>query len=155
MSRSQAPPQAGREYLREFVEQIAALPGKEKMAQIGIEPSVLGMPRENITFAKAKSYFTDVPFDTAETTRVPKPWLEFSSLPSPIAIISSMPDLTLFFMFYTQPSDLVQIAAGDELLNRGWTYNESDWRWSKEGDGELFEFDLHSWSVKGRSGSAQ
>jgi hypothetical protein len=143
------PPPRG--YFSEFVDQIANLPNKEKMAQIGIEPAVLGMPRENITFSKAKSYFTDVPFDTADTTRAPKHWLEFTNLPSPVNILGSMPDMTLFFMFYTQPSDLVQIGAGEELQNRGWTYDESDWRWSREIEGESYDFDLHSWSIKSRS----
>jgi hypothetical protein len=67
------------------------------MAQIGLEPSVLGMPREGIAFSKAKSYFT------AETARIPKHWLGFANLPSPIDIITSMPHMTLFFMFYAQP----------------------------------------------------
>ncbi|OHT13253.1 hypothetical protein TRFO_16708 [Tritrichomonas foetus] len=135
-------------YLNEFVQQIANLPSKEKMAQIGIESSVLGMPRDNINFAKAKSYFLDAPFDTTETTRVPKQWLEFTNLQPPISIISSMPDLTLLFMFYAQPRDLIQITASEELQNRGWNYDESEMRWSYENEGDIFEFDLHSWSVK-------
>jgi CCR4-NOT transcriptional regulation complex NOT5 subunit len=147
--------QPTRAYFREFVDHIANLPNKEKMAQIGLEPSVLGMPRDNIAFSKAKSYFTDVPFDTSDTARVPKQWLEFANLPSPINVIPSMPELTLFFMFYTQPSDLIQIAAGEELHNRGWNYDEADWRWSKDIEGEQYDFDLHSWSLKGRNRARQ
>lgn len=137
-----------RPYLSEFVQQIANLPSKEKVAQIGIESSVLGLPKDNITFAKAKNYFLDAPFDTTEITRVPKQWLEFSNLQPPISIISSMPDFTLLFMFYAQPHDLVQITASEELQNRGWNYDDSEMKWSYENEGGTFEFDLHSWSVK-------
>jgi CCR4-NOT transcriptional regulation complex NOT5 subunit len=141
-------PEAHREYIKEFVQQISSLPSKEKMAQIGIEPSVLGMPRDNITFAKARSYFMDVPFDAAETTRIPKQWLEFAALPSPVQIIRSVPELTLFFMFYAQPADIIQSEAYAELQSRGWTYSDTESKWSCRRDGDVFEFDLHSWSVK-------
>lgn len=141
-------PNKRKTYLNDFVRQISNLPSAEKMAQIGIEPSVLGMPKENATFAKAKNYFLDSPFDTSETTRVPKQWLEFTNLQPPISIISSIPDFTLFFMFYTQPHDLIQITASEELQNRGWSYDDSDMKWSYENEGEIFEFDLHSWSIK-------
>lgn len=144
----QEQPVQRRPYLSEFVQQIANLPSKEKVAQIGIESSVLGLPKDNITFAKAKNYFLDAPFDTTEITRVPKQWLEFSNLQPPISIISSMPDFTLLFMFYTQPHDLVQITASEELQNRGWNYDESEMKWSYENEGGTFEFDLHSWSIK-------
>ncbi|KAK8885686.1 hypothetical protein M9Y10_041138 [Tritrichomonas musculus] len=144
----QEQPAQMRAYLKEFVQQVANLPSREKVAQIGIESSVLGLPRDNITFAKAKNYFLDAPFDTTEITRVPKQWLEFSNLQPPISIISSMPDFTLLFMFYSQPHDLVQITASEELQNRGWNYDESEMKWSYENEGGTFEFDLHSWSVK-------
>ena len=144
----QEQPTQRKPYLTEFVQQIANLPSKEKVAQIGIEISVLGLPKDNITFAKAKNYFLDAPFDTTEITRVPKQWLEFSNLQPPISIISSMPDFTLLFMFYAQPHDLVQITASEELQNRGWNYDDSEMKWSYENEGGTFEFDLHSWSVK-------
>lgn len=144
----QEQPTQRKPYLTEFVQQIANLPSKEKVAQIGIESSVLGLPKDNITFAKAKNYFLDAPFDTTEITRVPKQWLEFSNLQPPISIISSMPDFTLLFMFYAQPHDLVQITASEELQNRGWNYDDSEMKWSYENEGGTFEFDLHSWSVK-------
>lgn len=146
----QSDPEVNKPYLNEFIQQISALPPRDKMAQIGIEPAVLGMPKDpgNISFAKVKSFFIDDPFDTTETTRVPTQWLEFNNLQSPINIIASMPDYTLFFMFYTQPHDLIQIAASEELQNRGWEYSESDMRWSISNDGRSFEFDLHSWSIR-------
>lgn len=141
-------PDINRPFIKELVEQVSQTP-MSKLAQIGIEPSVLGMPRENVTFAKAKSYFIDTPFDTTESAKVPKQWLEFANLPSPLNIITSMPEQTLFFMFYTQPNDLIQIAASEELQNRGWTYDATDGRWSCENEQEeTFTFDLHSWAIK-------
>ena len=138
-----------RAYLKEFVQQISELPDSAKMPQIGIEPAVLGLPRENLTFAKARSFFLDTPYDTVEAAKVPKAWLEFERLPVPLDIIPSMPDLTLFFMFYAQPRDPVQVAASEELRSRGWSFDPSDARWSFENEqGEIYEFDLHTWAVK-------
>jgi hypothetical protein len=113
------------------------------------------MPWEGIAFSKAKSYFTDVTFDTAETACIPKHWLEFANLPSPIDITTTMPDMTFFFMFYTQPSDRIQITSGPELNARGWNYDKNDWRSSKDAEGEQSDFDLHSWSIKSRTRSRQ
>ena len=137
-----------KKYLKNFVEQIMHLPSRDKMAQIGIESSVLGLPKDNISFSKANCYFGDYPFGVSESTRVPKQWLEFTNLQPPISIISSMPNLTLLFIFYAQPRDLVQVSASEELLNRGWNYDETEMRWSYEQDGDTYEFDLHSWSIK-------
>lgn len=146
----QSDPEVNKPYLNEFIQKISQLPPRDKMAQIGIEPSVLGMPKDpgNISFNKVKSFFIDDPFDTTETTRVPTQWLEFNNLQSPINLISSMPDQTLFFMFYTQPYDVIQNIAYEELQNRGWEINESDLRWSITNEGRSFEFDLHSWTIK-------
>lgn len=139
----------GRAFLNEFVQQISELPDCAKMPQVGIEPTVLGLPRDNLTFAKTRSYFIDPPYETADAGKVPKSWIEFDHLPSPLEIIPAMPDLTLFFMFYAQPRDAVQCAASEELRNRGWNFDPSDARWSYENEhGETFEFDLHSWVVK-------
>ena len=135
-------------YLDKFLDEITNFDNTEKMAQIGIEPSVLGIPKENVTFSKARSYFVDVPFNTQETTKVPKQWLDFTNLQSPLKIISVVPDLTLFFMFYTQPHDLIQVSASEELQNRGWNYNETYGKWTCENETDTYEFDLHSWCIK-------
>ena len=137
-----------RSYLKEFYEEISNLPNKDKMAQIGIEPSVLGIPKENISLAKVKSYFIDVPYDTTEPIRIPKQWIDISNLESPIKLIPLMPDLTLFFIFYSQPHDLAQITASEELQNRGWNYDEIEAKWTCENETDTFEFDLHSWCIK-------
>lgn len=149
VAEKEQPTETARHYLKEFVDEIRSLPSGEKAGQIGLEPMVLGIPQENVTFARAKSYFLDPPFDTAEVVKGQKEWLEFRTLPSPLNIIAAMPELTLFFMFYAQPYDLIQVASSEELQNRGWAFTASDARWTRENDqGETFEFNLHSWSIK-------
>jgi CCR4-NOT transcriptional regulation complex NOT5 subunit len=141
-------PTITKEYITEYVQQISGLSNREKVAQIGLDPGVLGMPRDDITFASIRSYFSDVPYEAVEPVKLPKEWLDFSRLPSPVDIIHVLPDLTLFFMFYTQPGDVVQISASEELKQRGWNYEEIAGKWSFEDGGHVFEFDLHSWAIK-------
>lgn len=135
-------------YLSDFLDQISELSNEEKMVQIGIEPAALGIPKENATFSKARSFFSDTPFSVQDTVKVPKQWLDFANLQSPLEMISSMPDLTLFFMFYAQPQDVIQVSASEELQSRGWSYNETDGKWTCENETDTFEFDLHSWCVR-------
>ena len=128
--------------LKQFVDEISNLPSYYKVAQIGNDKEALGVPKD-CNFKNLVGITRDFPFDSNESM---KKWPELPVLRSDHNIISSFPDSTLFFMFYNQPSSIVQIAAGEELKNRGWELDE--YTWCKQIDGVKYKFDIHSWLSK-------
>lgn len=133
--------------LKDFVEEIRGLPQEQKMAQIGIERSVLGVPSENSQF-DGRSFFSDNAFAILKQTKTPKIWLDFLALQPPANLISKMPPETLFFMFYTQPHDRIQIAAANELKSRGWVFTPKDSVWTIQKRDSYSTFDTSEWVIK-------
>ncbi|EAX95179.1 hypothetical protein TVAG_032460 [Trichomonas vaginalis G3] len=132
--------------IKDFINEIRSLPPEQKMAQIGIERQVLGIP-ENSTF-DGRSFFSDNAFAILDPSKTPKDWLDFINV-SPIAsVIPKMPDETLFFMFYAQPHDIVQEIAAQELIKRGWKYSSKTMMWSIQKREGFFSFDIKNWSIK-------
>ena len=136
-------------YFENFINETSSLSNREKMAQIGIEPSTLGIPSEGATFDKCRSLFSDEPFDYWTSAKVPSSYVELNPLESPLTIIPKVPDLTLFFMFYAQLKDEVQITACQELKNREWKYQkkEKEFLWYKENKDTFYYFDINNWAI--------
>ena len=133
-------------YLTGFVNETSSLTNREKLAQIGLEQTVLGIPADGPSFDKIRSVFSEEPFDNWSSSKTPVQWLEFTNVQSPVSIIASVPDLTLFFMFYAQPRDMVQNAASQELQNRGWKYANGKWTQDKKGSTKVF--DIENWTIE-------
>ena len=136
-------------YLANFINETSSLSNREKMAQIGIEPSTLGIPSEGPSFDKCRSLFGDEPFDYWTSAKVPSSYVELNPLESPLTIVPKVPDLTLFFMFYAQPKDEVQITACQELKNREWKYVKKDKKmvWYKEKGDTVYYFNINNWAI--------
>ena len=133
--------------IKDFIDEIKQLPPEQKMAQIGIERNVLGIPNENAQF-DGKSFFSDNAFSIMKQTKTPKNWLDFIGLQPPINLITKMPVETLFFMFYAQPHDRIQLAAANELKSRGWIYTPKGSVWSLQKRDSYVTFDTHDWLIK-------
>ena len=133
--------------IKGFVQEIKQLPPEQKMAQIGIERKVLGLPNENSQF-DGKSFFSDNAFLILKNNKTPKIWLDFIGLQPPANIIQKMPPETLFFMFYAQPHDRIQVAAANQLKARGWEYSPKGSVWSLQKREGIFKFDVQDWVIK-------
>lgn len=132
--------------IKDFLNEIRSLPPEQKMAQIGIERHVLGIP-ENSTF-DGRSFFSDNAFAILDTSKTPKDWLDFINITPTQNIIPKMPDETLFFIFYAQPHDIIQETASNELNKRGWRYNSRANIWTFQKRDGTVTFDIKSWSMK-------
>ncbi|EAY14052.1 hypothetical protein TVAG_478770 [Trichomonas vaginalis G3] len=136
----------GPQYLSRFINEVSIMPQREKIGEIGIEPNALGIPPEGATYEKMRSIFGEIPFDYWTNANFPKQWLEFSNIQPPNLIIEHLPELTLFFMFYCQTKDSLQMLSAKELQNRGWKY--SDYTWTYDNKSEHKVFNINNWSIE-------
>lgn len=133
-------------YLRKFIASVNDMNPREKIAQIGIEPSVLGIPSDGPSYEKMRTIFAEIPFDYWINANFPKPWLDLSSIGPADSRLQTLPDYTLFFIFYCQVKDNIQVLAAKELESRGWKY--IDYKWTYQTKTEYKTFNVNNWTIE-------
>ena len=133
--------------IKQFINEIRQLPPDQKMAQIGIERNVLGLPNDDSKF-DGKSFFADNAFSILKQAKAPKLWLDFLALQPLTDLIKKLPPETLFFIFYAQPHDKIQMSAANELKVRGWQYTPKGAIWSLQKRDTYLLFDVNGWVIK-------
>eukprot|EP00730_Choanoeca_flexa_P015918 TRINITY_DN7421_c0_g1_i2.p1 TRINITY_DN7421_c0_g1~~TRINITY_DN7421_c0_g1_i2.p1 ORF type:complete len:345 (+),score=58.36 TRINITY_DN7421_c0_g1_i2:202-1236(+) len=100
--------------------------------------------------------FSDHP--TSQTGDLP-PCYTVKQVPRLPQRIHVLPELTLFYIFYSMPGDVMQLAAASILQNRGWQYHKDLQIWFKEAEegsakveppmetGVYDIFDVKSWKM--------